>query len=299
MLALLSGLSIAAAVLFVALALRPRTRRLAAGRVAELKRETISRHQEFAAPPTAIANRGGRLDDEVERWVPPSLLAAIRRALTAAGHPASVAEFVAIATLIGVTFAALPLALALTYGASIGGAIVATALGAAIGGFALPTLWLRKRVRRRRTEVWRSLPDVADLLTTCVEAGLDINASFARVALELPGPLQEEIRIMLREVSLGRRRSEAIEDIGRRTGVEDLAGMLQAIVQAEESGTTLSGVLRAQSAHIRAARRLFAEQRARVIPVKMTFPIILLILPTLFILVLGPLAIELWEQFNS
>ena len=172
-------------------------------------------------------------------------------------------------------------------------------LGAVIGGFALPAMWLRKRVKRRRTEIWRSLPDAADLLTTCVEAGLDINASFARVALEMPGPLQAEVQTMLREVALGRRRRDAIEDIGHRTGVEDLTGMLQAIVQAEESGTSLSSVLRAQSAHIRAARRLFAEQKARVIPVKMTFPIIFLILPTLFILVLGPLAIEIWTQFNS
>ena len=180
-----------------------------------------------------------------------------------------------------------------------GTSILVSVLAGTAGGFVLPALWLRGRARKRRLVIWRSLPDAADLLTTCVEAGLDINASFARVALEMPGPLQGEVQTMLREVSLGRRRSDAITDIGLRTGVEDLQGMLQAIVQAEESGTTLSGVLRAQSKHIRAARRLFAEQKARVIPAKMTFPIIFMILPTLFILILGPLAIEIYEAFNS
>jgi len=298
MIALLSGFSIAAAVLFATLALRPRERHAAAGRIAELKRGDGFRHPD-AELPTVIGTNGGRLEDEVQRWVPPSLLGAIRRRLTAAGHPASVVEFVTVATLVGAAFAALPLALALAYGANPAAAVVLAAGGVAIGGFGLPAMWLRRRVKARRNEVWRSLPDAADLLTTCVEAGLDINASFARVALEMPGPLQEEVQIMLREISLGRRRRDAIEDIGRRTGVDDLTGMLQAIIQAEESGTSLAGVLRAQSKHIRASRRLFAEQKARVIPAKMTFPIIFLILPTLFILILGPLAIEIWTQFNS
>lgn len=298
MIALLSGLSIAAAVLFATLALQPRDRHAAAGRIAELKRGNGSRYPEADAP-TSIGTGGGRLEGEVQRWVPPSLLGAIRRRLTAAGHPASVVEFVTVATMVGVALAALPLALALAYGAAPAAAIVMAIVGAALGGFALPTMWLRRRVKSRRNEIWRTLPDAADLLTTCVEAGLDINASFARVALEMPGPLQREVQTMLREVSLGRRRRDAIEDIGRRTGVEDLTGMLQAIIQAEESGTSLAGVLRAQSKHIRNSRRLFAEQKARVIPAKMTFPIIFLILPTLFILVLGPLGIEIWTQFQS
>lgn len=298
MIALLSGLSIAAAVLFATLALKPRERHAAAGRIAELKRGNGSRQPELDAP-AAIGSGSGRFDAEVGRWVPPSLLGAISRRLTAAGQPTSVSEFVIIAVLLGSALAAVPLALAVSYGASPGGAIVFAAMGAAIGGFGLPAMWLRRRVNARRNLVWRSLPDAADLLTTCVEAGLDINASFARVALEMPGPLQEEVQTMLREVALGRRRRDAIEDIGHRTGVDDLTGMLQAIVQAEESGTSLAGVLRAQSMHIRAARRLYAEQKARVIPAKMTFPIIFMILPTLFILVLGPLAIEVWTQFQS
>lgn len=296
MVALLSALAIGAAVMLAALAFRPRTRRLAADRVRELQRGDSS-HQ-AGATSGSVDSRGG-LDDQVERWVPPSLLSAIRGALVAAGKPASTVEFVTIALLVGATMAALPLALAFAYGASPLAALLVAGIGAAVGGFALPTLWLRRRVRARRTEIWRSLPDAADLLTTCVEAGLDINASFARVALEMPGPLQEEVQTMLREVSLGRRRRDALADIGRRTGVEDLAGMLTAIIQAEESGTTLSGVLRAQSRHIRNARRLYAEQKARVIPAKMTFPIIFFIVPTLFILILGPLGLELWEQFKS
>jgi tight adherence protein C len=296
---LLSALSIVAAVLCGAMALRPRTRGLASSRVAELKRGNSASTENADLGSPVIGTREGRWDGEVRRWMPTSLLAGIERRLIAAGRPAGLAEFTLVALMLGSALAALPLSLAVAYDANPGAALVFALLGAAAGGFLLPGMWLRRRVKDRRNEVWRSLPDAADLLTTCVEAGLDINASFARVALELAGPLQEEVQTMLREVSLGRRRRDAIEDIGRRTGVEDLTGMLQAIVQAEESGTSLAGVLRAQSRHIRNSRRLFAEERARVIPAKMTFPIIFLILPTLFILVLGPLGIEVWEQFHS
>jgi tight adherence protein C len=295
MIALFSGLSIAAAVLLAALALRPRSQTLAASRIAELKPGEVGRTDSTSS--SQIGASGGRLDDEIERWVPAALQGTIQRALAAAGNPKTQTEFVLFAVLLGVSFSLSLLVLTMAAGGSLGAVIGLGLVGAVAGGFGLPALWLRRRMRSRRSVIWRSLPDAADLLTTCVEAGLDINASFARVALEMPGPLQEEVQIMLREVSLGRRRRDALNDIGDRTGVEDLGGMLTAIIQAEESGTTLGGVLRAQSKHIRAARRLFAEQRARVVPAKMTFPIIFLIVPTLFVLILGPLGIQLWETF--
>lgn len=295
MIALLSALSIGAAVLLAALALRPSGRLLAASRIAQLKPAGVGRLDSTSG--SQIRTSGGRLDEEIDRWVPASLQGTIQRSLAAAGHPKTETEFVMIALLLGAVFTIAPLALVLAYGGSLGGAIAFGAGGAAAGAFGLPALWLKRRIRSRQSVIWRGLPDAADLLTTCVEAGLDINASFARVALEMPGPLQEEVQIMLREVSLGRRRGDALTDIGDRTGVEDLGGMLTAIIQAEESGTSLGGVLRAQSKHIRASRRLFAEQRARVVPAKMTFPIIFLIVPTLFLLILGPLGIQLWETF--
>ena len=108
MIALLTGFSIAAAVLFAALALRPRDRHLAAGRIAELSRGDSSRFPEPEDTSASFDAGDGRLSAEVQRWVPPSLLASIRRSLTAAGDPASVVEFVSIATLLGVALAAIP-----------------------------------------------------------------------------------------------------------------------------------------------------------------------------------------------
>lgn len=297
MIELLSGLSIAAAILLAALALRPGGRDLAADRIAELKRGDRNGGG-TVTDAVSFPTDDRRLDSQVQRWVPASTLGKIRRSLAAAGDPVTVTEFVIAAAVVGAAIGAIPLVLALASGASPVSALLFGGIGLLAGAFGLPTLWLKRRIRERRLQIWRSLPDAADLLTTCVEAGLDVNASFARVALEMPGPFQEEVRIMLREVSLGRRRRDALSDIGERTGVDDLSGMLTAIIQAEESGTALAGVLRAQSRHIRASRRLFAEQRARVVPAKMTFPIIFLIVPTLFILILGPVAIDIMETFS-
>ena len=169
----------------------------------------------------------------------------------------------------------------------------------AVLGVLLPLLWLRRRANRRKLLVWRGLPDAFDLMTTCVEAGLGLDAAFQRVADKLGGPVADEFATMLREVAMGKTRREALHDMGERTGVPDLQTFANTIIQTEELGTSLGSVLRIQASDMRRRRRQHAEEEARRAPSKMVFPLVFFILPSLFVVILGPVAIELFKAFGS
>jgi tight adherence protein C len=155
-------------------------------------------------------------------------------------------------------------------------------------GTLFPFFWLSRRVRGRQKAIWRSLPDAFDLMTTCVEAGLGLDSAFHKVSEKLRGPVAEEFAEMLREVAMGKARRDALRDMGERTGVADLQTFANMIVQAEELGTSLGAALRAQAADMRRHRRQRAEEEARRAPAKMVFPLVFFILPSLFIVILGP-----------
>ncbi len=288
--AVATGLSVA--VLLIALA-RPRTS-AAEARLAGARREFARTGDVLPERPVAAAGAGER--GRAAMLLPAGMRARLARSLASAGSPLSVDRFVTV-TLVSQVVGAFA-GLAVSSAAPVAGAAVFGVAGGLVLGAVPPLVWLRGVGRRRRLLVWRSLPDTSDLLTTCVEAGMSIDAAFARVAEDMPGPLSDEIRTMLREVALGRPRHLALADIGVRCGVPDLTAMLTAVIQADESGTSLGAVLRAQAHHIRIRRKLLAEEKARKVPAKMTFPIIFLIVPTLFILILGPLAIEIMETFQ-
>jgi tight adherence protein C len=171
---------------------------------------------------------------------------------------------------------------------------------AAMGGLglALPYFWLINRVRRRQTVIMKSLPDSFDLITTCVEAGLGLDAALARVAEKVQGPFAEELSRTLREVGMGRMRREALRDLGERIGVPDLITFVNAVTQAEQMGTGISQVLRIQSDQLRMRRRQRAEELANQAPVKMVFPLVLCIFPTLFMVILGPAVISIFQTFS-
>jgi tight adherence protein C len=171
---------------------------------------------------------------------------------------------------------------------------------AAVGGVGLmlPYIWLISSVRRRQAAITKSLPDAFDLVTTCVEAGLGLDASLARVAEKVHGPFADELSRTLREVTMGRMRREALQELAERTGVPDLLAFVNAVVQAEQMGTSISTVLRVQCDQMRMRRRQRAEETAHQAPVKMTFPLVLCILPTLFLIILGPAAITLYQTFG-
>lgn len=232
--------------------------------------------------------------------LPPAFIARTRRRLVAAGEPMSLPAFF---TLVLVTGTLLPTAVflaawAASEGSPAAGIYVLIPVVAGLGAL-LPFLWLWRQVRGRQLAIWKSLPDAFDLITTCVEAGLGLDASFRRVSEKLAGPVGEEFADLLREVALGKARREALRDMGERTGVADLQTFANAIVQAEELGTSLGTVLRVQAAQMRLRRRQRAEEEARRAPAKMVFPLVFFILPSLFVVILGPVFIELFEVLGD
>ncbi len=231
--------------------------------------------------------------------LPPAFIARTRRNLIAAGEPMALVTFfavvVALVMLLPCTF--LLLAWAAGGGLVSGKAVVGVPLFALLGVM-MPFLWLRRSARRRRLVIWRSLPDAFDLMTTCVESGLGLDSTFQKVSDKLGGPVSDEFAEMLREVTMGKTRREALVDMGERTGVADLQSFANTIVQAEELGTSLGAALRAQANDMRRRRRQHAEEQARRTPGKMVFPLIFFILPSFFIVILGPVAIEVVKAFN-
>jgi tight adherence protein C len=166
-------------------------------------------------------------------------------------------------------------------------------------GLSLPFVWLRRRVRTRKMLIWKSLADAFDLITVSVEAGLGLDAAMRHVSEKLRGPLADEIRHTLREVGMGRPRREALEDMAERIDVRELESFVNAVIQAEQLGTSLGRVLRAQSATLRVRRRQRAEEIARKAPVKMVFPLVFCLMPAFFIVVIGPIIVRLVNYLSE
>jgi tight adherence protein C len=186
--------------------------------------------------------------------------------------------------------AALLVALALGFGLLIGqllvgvvGAILAGALG-----YWLPVVVLGQLAAARRSAIERNLPDAVDLLTLAVEAGLSLDAGIADITGRFNNALGDEFGKVLREVRLGRPRMAALEDMGRRSGVAELHNLVQAITQSEQMGIGISKSLRVQAIELRRVRRSMAQERAAQASLRMTFPMVGCIFPTIWIILLGP-----------
>lgn len=241
-----------------------------------------------------FAPMAGSLGAKLEALMPSRWLKAIDTGLIRAGQPVSTTGFlVACALCEGAMIALAFLLLASGMSLSMGGLVTAVL---AFMGLFLPRMWLSNRVRHRQKAILKSLPDAFDLITVCVEAGLGLDAALARVAEKVEGPFGEELHICLKEVSLGKLRRDALKEMGDRAGVPDLISFINAVIQAETMGTSIATVLRVQADQMRIKRRQRAEQQAMAAPIKMMFPLVLCIFPTLFIVILGPAAITLYEQ---
>jgi tight adherence protein C len=245
---------------------------------------------------------GPALDAAAERILailPQSMLDGARKKLILAGEPLNLGGFMTVMALSSGLFVVLGVALVMASGGGLQatGLLFVVALGSV--GLALPYFWLINRIRRRQTIITKSLPDSFDLVTTCVEAGLGLDAALARVAEKVQGPFADELSRTLREVGMGRMRRDALQELGERTGVSDLITFVNAVIQAEQMGTGIGQVLRVQSEQLRLRRRQRAEEMANQAPVKMVFPLVLCIFPTLFLVILGPAGITLYENFTK
>src|SRR5450759_89861 len=155
-------------------------------------------------------------------------------------------------------------------------------------GYTVPEFWLGGRVKKRQKAILLMVPDTLDLLTISVRAGLGFDGALAKVVEKLKGPLTEEFRRALAEIRVGKARRDALRDIVPRTEVPALTNFIGAIIQAEQLGVSISKVLQVQSEQLRIVRRQRAEEMAAKAPIKMLFPLVGCIFPSLFIVILGP-----------
>jgi tight adherence protein C len=229
-----------------------------------------------------------RFASVVTRSTPGKVRADLARRLELAGRPANLTpeDFGAVRIVAAVVTAAVGLLVGLLI-ASPAAVAVAIAVGAILGYF-LPVIWLKQVVDGRRAEIQKSLPDAMDLLVIAVDAGLGFDASLTRVTEKYKNALSQEFAKMLREVSLGRPRLEAMDEMGRSTGVEDLHNFIQAVIQSEQFGTGIAKILRLQADEMRRKRRQRAQEKAAQATLKMLLPMVGCIFPTLWIVLLGP-----------
>jgi len=155
-------------------------------------------------------------------------------------------------------------------------------------GYTIPEFWLGGRVKKRQHAILLQIPDALDLLTISVRAGLGFDAALGKIVEKMEGPLVDEFRRALAEVRVGKARREALRDIVPRTEVPPLTNFLGAIIQAEQLGVSISKVLQVQSEQLRIERRQRAEEQAAKAPIKMLFPLVGCIFPSMFIVILGP-----------
>ena len=166
-------------------------------------------------------------------------------------------------------------------------------------GYIFPNSWLKSKAKQRQKEIQHTLPDVLDLLTVSVEAGLGFDAAVLKVVEKQKGALGEEFLRVLQEIKMGRPRREALRDLAKRNKpAEDLSNVVASLVQADQLGISIGGVLRNQAKQIRQKQRQRAEEKAQKAPVKMMIPLVFFVFPSIFIIVIGPAVIQIIEMFK-
>lgn len=168
----------------------------------------------------------------------------------------------------------------------------------AAAGYYLPNILLANLIVRRRQELQDALPDALDLMTVCVEAGLGLDAAMNRAASEIglrSAALSDELNLVALELRMGLKREHALRNLALRTGVDDISSFVAMLVQADRFGTNVAEALRIQADTMRTHRRLRAEERAAKIPLKLLFPLIFFIFPSLFVVLMGPAVINIYR----
>jgi tight adherence protein C len=163
-------------------------------------------------------------------------------------------------------------------------------------GFFFPELWLSSQINKRQHEIRKAMPDALDLLTICVEAGLGFDAAMAKVSEKWTNELSLAFGRTIREVQLGKLRRDALRDMSDRIGIAEMTSFIAAVIQSEQLGVSMAKVLRIQSDQMRVKRRQLAEEEAHKAPIKMLFPMALLIFPSLMIVLLTPAALKLMQS---
>ncbi len=236
----------------------------------------------------------------VVRHVSPSVYVdGLRARLVRAGHPRGLAVEGLLTLKVLCAFAAgfTCTVVILLFSGGLSGAGLLATLAAAVGFF-VPDVWLRGKESARKLAIRRALPDMLDMLTISVEAGLGFDGAVAKLVANSSGPLAEEFAHMLQEVQAGIPRAKAFRHLSDRTDVPEVATFTTSMVQADVFGISVSKVLRAQAKEMRTKRRQYAEEAAQKAPVKIVFPLVLCILPATLIVILGPALVTIGRAFG-
>jgi tight adherence protein C len=263
--------------------------------IANLRNEQLRR----SALERLVLPFAGKVISSITRLTPLDLYGRVNRLIVLAGNPpAFTAErivafkivFAIVGLVIGLMLA--PLLPFTSFVLKVGTVALLT-----LTGYTVPSAAIAARASKRQKEIRKALSDTMDLLTISVEAGLGFDAALGQVVRNVPGPLSEEVSRMLQEMQIGVSRTEALRHLTDRTEVSELEGFVLSMIQADKYGVGIAKVLRAQAQELRQKRRQRAEETAQKIPLKLLFPMIFMVLPALFIVILGPGAIKVYESF--
>ncbi len=229
-----------------------------------------------------------RLSGLAQRFASPKKIGRTEKRLAMAGNPGNLRtiDFLGLKFVIAAIVGVIAFVLFLLIGNPGFGFFGALALGGL--GFFMPEFWLSRRIKKRQKAILLAVPDTLDLLTISVRAGLSFDGALSKVVEKVLGPLSDEFRRSLAEIRVGKTRREALRDIVGRTNVPALSNFIGAIVQAEQLGVPIAKVLQVQSEQLRIERRQRAEEAAAKAPIKMLFPLVGCIFPSMFIVILGP-----------
>lgn len=240
-----------------------------------------------------------RLYGYVLRFAPSQMKDRYRQKLNEAGRPMETAQFLGLKVLLAALGLAVGLLLTFGLGAGngLGQQLLLVFVLAFLGSY-LPDFWLSGQITKRQKALQRALPEVMDLLSVSVEAGLGFDGAIQKVAEKFREPMASEFQGYLKEIKLGKARADALRALADRNKLPDLQTFVASIIQADQLGVSFAKVLRIQSDELRVKRKQRAEEQAAKIPVKIMLPLVAFIFPTIFVVILGPAVIHLVQIFG-
>jgi tight adherence protein C len=256
------------------------------------------RDQEMLAPISerVVAPLLEGLTGIARRFTPAGFGEGVAQKLVLAGNPPTLnVDKVLVLKLLGIVSVVLwiPIVLGLGFGGVLAIVAVLVLWGSA---FMYPDVLINRKIEDRQKEISRKLPDILDLLVISVEAGLGFEQALDRTTIAVPGALSDEFRRMLHEIRIGASRADALRAMAERTEVPELRAFIMAMLQADTFGVSISRLLRSQADEMRIRRRLRAQEQAQKAPVKMLFPLVFCIFPSIFVVILGPAIIQISQS---
>lgn len=238
--------------------------------------------------------------DGINQITPARIREQVEQRLKRAGNPygTKAGDFLGMLSILGITVLTGSIMFMLGKGIPLFSVLIRSICFTALAVY-LPWFILGLTVVKRQKEIQRTLPEIIDLLVINVEAGLGFDLALAKVAKRYPGAIAEEFQQALLEMQLGKMRKDALQDVSNRVNLEELSLLVNAVVQSDQLGVGLGHTLRIQSDLIREKRRLWVEEQAMKAPIKMLFPLVFLMFPCMFIIILGPALINIFKTLGK